>query len=334
MIGHNSASYGQEIDPPVETILGDDHKKLFHYVQWNLADYITGTQGMTPEQEGVYMRFLVRLYDRGKPLPDDDRFMSSIMGLDIRRWRRARTDLVAFGKIIVRAGALTNARFEKERLKRAEELQKQAEATRKYWEKRRAEKATSEESRAEVGAKSAGLHRDVSEKFDEKPNKINETDEHPNRHTRKSRVQSLEERKEDISPNGDLASEAKPGDSRKLKAAEAARMAFDSYNALAERIGLPIANVLTDTRKQKIVARIRDAGGMTAFEKALSNIEKSAFLRGNNDSGFRADFDFICQAKSFSRLMDGGYGNGLHAKVKPKTTDDVWFENLCREEGL
>jgi uncharacterized protein YdaU (DUF1376 family) len=199
MIGHNSASYGQEIDPPVETILGDDHKKLFHYVQWNLADYITGTQGMTPEQEGVYMRFLVRLYDRGKPLPDDDRFMSSIMGLDIRRWRRARTDLVAFGKIIVRAGALTNARFEKERLKRAEELQKQAEATRKYWEKRRAEKATSEESRAEVGAKSAGLPRDVSEKCDEKPNEINEIDEHPNRHTRKSRVQNLkeEERKEE-----------------------------------------------------------------------------------------------------------------------------------------
>lgn len=130
-----------------------------------------------------------------------------------------------------------------------------------------------------------------------------------------------ETKKQVISPNGDSPSDQlpldpKPEGPKKISAAEAARLAFDRYNELAARIGLPIATVLTDARKQKIVARIREAGGMAGFDKALANVERSAFLQGQNDSGFRADFDFICQAKSFSRLLDGGYGNGAHAMPK------------------
>jgi hypothetical protein len=138
--------------------------------------------------------------------------------------------------------------------------------------------------------------------------------------------------KKEECPNGHLAlDEPKPTDVKKLSSAAAARMAFDRYNDMARRLGLPVANVLTDARKVKIVARIREAGGMAAFENALANVERSAFLQGRNDSGFRADFDFICQAKSFSRLMDGGYGNGAHAKAPlavrpPGMPDKIWAE--------
>lgn len=199
--GHNSESFGELLlTDEVETVLADDTKKLFHYVQWHLADYITGTQGMSPEQEGIYIRFLVRLYDRGKPFRDDDKQMAMIMSLDVRRWRRVKEELVTFGKITIRSGGLTNSRFEKERLKRAAELRRQADATQKYWDKKRAEKGTSEESRGEVGAKSEGSRGEVQANSSKKSFKINETDQHPTMQTRDQRLEIREERKKEDTP--------------------------------------------------------------------------------------------------------------------------------------
>lgn len=319
-IGHNSAAYGEHILEETSPVLGDHHKKLFHYVQWQLADYIVGTENMTPEQEGVYMRFLVRLYDRGQAFQDDDKLMSLSMSLDIRRWRRIKSDLVRFGKIIIKNGCLTNARFERERVKRAAELRKQAENTRKYWEKKRSENTNSPEVHADFGRTSGELSEEVGDSHAKKSNDFNGIDKHP---TSQSRVQSLEFRKERKiqSPDGLLSSDQPslvaedPVERRKLKATEAARMAMERYNEIAERCGLRKALKMTPTRQKRIVARIKEAGGWTEFEKALGHLEHSAFLQGKNDKGWMADFDFLCQAKSFSRLLDGGYGNSAHART-------------------
>jgi uncharacterized protein YdaU (DUF1376 family) len=140
MRGHNSAAFGETL-AEVETVLGDDHETMFRYAQWHVGDYITGTMGMQLEEEGAYMRFLMRLYQRGKPLPDDDRFMATCMSLSVRVWKRVKESLIAVGKIIRKCGGLTNARFEKERQQRADIVKKQAESARLRWEKQRAEKA-------------------------------------------------------------------------------------------------------------------------------------------------------------------------------------------------
>jgi len=42
-IGDNSAAFGEDLIESVERVIADAGKKLFHYVQWHLADYITGT---------------------------------------------------------------------------------------------------------------------------------------------------------------------------------------------------------------------------------------------------------------------------------------------------
>ena len=169
--GHNSAAYGEGLRDEIETVLNDDHKKLFHFAKWHIEDYLLGTEGMKLEHEGAYMRFLMRLYQRGKPLPDDDRYMSTLMRLSIRVWRRVKDSLVAIGKIIVKRGCLTNARFERERQERAEQLHKQADATRKQWERQHAEKAKS----GEVSAKFAGSLDEVSPKLSQNEGeKLNE----------------------------------------------------------------------------------------------------------------------------------------------------------------
>jgi uncharacterized protein YdaU (DUF1376 family) len=171
--GHNSAAYGEQLRDELETVLSDDHETIFHYAQWHINDYVTGTTGMTLEHEGAYIRFLMRLYQRGKPLPDDDRFMATCMALSVRVWRRVKETLVKFGKIIQRNGCLTNPRFEKERQKRAEQMRKQAEAARNRWARERAEKAKNAKSSPNFAGTFAKLSIKVSQKTRKKAKEIN-----------------------------------------------------------------------------------------------------------------------------------------------------------------
>jgi hypothetical protein len=87
--------------------------------------------------------------------------------------------------------------------------------------------------------------------------------------------------------------------------------AWKAYNDTALKCGLPQAAKFTPDRQRKILGRLRDYG-LDGWKRALGNIEKSAHLTGSNDRNWRADLEFICQAKSFARLHDGGYGNGRH----------------------
>lgn len=88
--------------------------------------------------------------------------------------------------------------------------------------------------------------------------------------------------------------------------------AFRLWNETALRCGLQQARSLTPARRKAMVARIREHGGMAAWHRALAMIERSAFLRGQNDRGWRADLDFVLQASRFAKVVDGGYGNGAH----------------------
>ena len=107
-----------------------------------------------------------------------------------------------------------------------------------------------------------------------------------------------------------------------LPSALEALRAFEAYNALAQRIGLPVSRTLTPARRRSLQARMREHGGFDAWTLALANVERSAFLRGSNSKGWRADFDFLLQASRFAKLVDGSYGNGAHGDtLAPKETE-------------
>jgi len=90
-----------------------------------------------------------------------------------------------------------------------------------------------------------------------------------------------------------------------------ALVAFEAYNATALACGLPQASKLTPDRQRKIMARLRDYG-LEGWNQALANIDRSSFLTGQNDRGWRASLDFLIQPASFAKVHDGGYGNGRH----------------------
>ena len=88
--------------------------------------------------------------------------------------------------------------------------------------------------------------------------------------------------------------------------------AFEAYNATALRCGLQQAGKFTPDRSRKIIARLRDYG-VDGWQQALANVERSSFLTGKNDKGWRANLDFLLQPSSFGKVHDGTYGNGRHA---------------------
>jgi len=81
--------------------------------------------------------------------------------------------------------------------------------------------------------------------------------------------------------------------------------AFTLYNALAHEIGLPQAATLTPGRRQTLKARLKEHGGLEGWRRALDNLKASPFLCGQNDRGWRANLDFMLQASSFAKLIDG-----------------------------
>lgn len=86
------------------------------------------------------------------------------------------------------------------------------------------------------------------------------------------------------------------------------QLAFDHYNIAAEALGLPRAEKLTHERKRKIRARLQEHG-IEGWDRALVEIERSEFLRGGGDKGWRAALDFLLQPSSFNKVLEGGYSD-------------------------
>lgn len=87
--------------------------------------------------------------------------------------------------------------------------------------------------------------------------------------------------------------------------------AFAAWNDLAERAGLPKAQKMTESRKAKMRARLRDAGGLAGWRHALDLVEGSAFLTGqapcSNGKPFTASLDFVLSEEKFTKIMEKQY---------------------------
>lgn len=90
-----------------------------------------------------------------------------------------------------------------------------------------------------------------------------------------------------------------------------ADQAFELYNLSAARAGIPLAQRLNATRKTRILARVKEVGGLEGWKTALEKLEASDFLCGRaKGRDFKANIDFILQEGSFTKLMEGNYDNG------------------------
>lgn len=84
------------------------------------------------------------------------------------------------------------------------------------------------------------------------------------------------------------------------------QQAVDDWNATADEHGLSRVQKLTKSRKAKLKARLKDAGGIEGWRAALAKVSESPFLLGK-ESDWRANFDFMLREERFAKLMEGGY---------------------------
>lgn len=98
-----------------------------------------------------------------------------------------------------------------------------------------------------------------------------------------------------------------------------------AINSVLKKYKLPEIKSLTETRKTKLKARIKDCGGFKEFlgqmEAALAN---SSFLRGDNAKGWHADFDFFLQASSWQKAIEGSYSDQVK-QTAPDAPDFSWI---------
>lgn len=83
---------------------------------------------------------------------------------------------------------------------------------------------------------------------------------------------------------------------------------LEGWNDLAERCGLPKAERMTGGRLRQCKARLREYPDPDAWKRAFKHIHDTPFLRGENDRDWRADLNFVLQAKSFTKLTEESYG--------------------------
>ena len=89
---------------------------------------------------------------------------------------------------------------------------------------------------------------------------------------------------------------------------EAFSEAIERWNAMADHLRLPAVRERTPERRRKFNARFSNGSGVK-FEQALDAIRASKFCQGDNNQGWRVNFDFLLQPSSLAKLLEGTYAD-------------------------
>jgi len=254
-----------------------------------VADYLRDTMRLTTVEHGAYMLLLMASWTEDGRLPDDDTELAAIVKLGVPEWIAIAPKLRRF--FAADGDFLIHKRVVEEREKAehitVERSSAGKEGARRRWQKE-GKVAGKHMANAMANASQTGSQNDA-------PSPSPSSDE---------------ERDADasLSPEGDGEREA---------SRDEVREAFDTWNRMATLCAMPLAQALTDGRRKAIKARLT-AAGLDGWRRAVMAVAISPHCRGKNDRKWKADIDFVAQAKNFPRLLEGFYGTG-ETVPKPKS---------------
>jgi|GEM_PF-1733679 len=105
-----------------------------------------------------------------------------------------------------------------------------------------------------------------------------------------------------------------------------------AFSEMARQSGLSVPRAVTASRRRSLLLRIEEHG-LPAVLDAIDRIGRSRFCRGENDRGWRADLDFLCQPKSFVSILEGKYDDrpSQQSQAPPRESDFARHQRECRE---
>ncbi|ENN89967.1 DUF1376 domain-containing protein [Bartonella bovis] len=94
------------------------------WIRFYLDDWVSGTGGMTPEQKGIYLTLLIRMYDKKSPVKEDFKTLARVCNCTEKKLATVVDYLIKNDKLIQTDEGLWNLRVEEE-LKEAAFIQEQ-----------------------------------------------------------------------------------------------------------------------------------------------------------------------------------------------------------------
>lgn len=110
------------------------------------------------------------------------------------------------------------------------------------------------------------------------------------------------------------------------------------WNEFARKHNLATINKLTDKRRTKLNARLKEKD--FDFEKILDLVARSKFLLGSNKSGWKVDFDWLIKNnENYTKILEGNYGieqkkRYSYAEVLEKTGGQIAGKFKKSEDGF
>jgi predicted phage replisome organizer len=90
----------------------------------------------------------------------------------------------------------------------------------------------------------------------------------------------------------------------------------NDYNAIC--VSFPMCKLLSDKRKKEIKACVNNGITRADFRRAFEKAQESSFMKGNNNRGWQASFDWIIKLNNLVKILDGNYDNKQNAPTSPK----------------
>ena len=239
--------------------------------------YLADTKHLTIEQHGAYLMILMVTWrNNGAPLVDDNVRMARILGITKKNWLKIRSTLVEFFD-------LSDGFW---RQKKLEEMWLAVAKRRETFVQR-----------GRLGGRPKSLKEKETKKATAFQNKnIKVTNLKPITINQKEPPLVVPP----IGSNLELSVLFDRTDEG---------IAVRAWNVLADCCGFSKVQLLTEERRRKLNHRLSSCGGLDGWHSALEKVKNSTFLCGDNERGWLADFDFLLQKKSFTKLMEGAYNN-------------------------
>jgi len=104
----------------------------------------------------------------------------------------------------------------------------------------------------------------------------------------------------------------------------------ERWNVMCRLVGLPTVFKVTDQRRIAIKKRMEEYSA-EKIEEVFNLVSKSAFLLGENDRGWKADFDFVMNKGKFTKILEGSY-RGSAAKKDTATSSMEAIQRAAEEQ--
>lgn len=240
------------------------------FVAFYPSDWLGGTARLPRLHRSVFFDVCCFIWDTAKPVPSRE---LKLMIADLPEGEAIIEDLIAVGKLERRFdGSISNAKALHE-----------------------AEKAYGAWQRMSEGGRQARSKDD--DKGDEKGHSKGDANG-----SASGMPENQNQNQNQSSPKGERDRKTETA----IEDANAIMSIFEAWNITADKAGLSQAVKLTDKRRAAIRARLKDFDARTICT-AISRIPESDFLTGGGDRGWKADFDFVLQPSSLTKLIEGAY---------------------------